>query len=419
MRQRITDTRTHQQRSFFRRLLKDPQQLWLRRAIFQVHLWAGIMLALYVVVIGISGSILVFKEELLPRPHVHAAKQDLRHCTPEALAAVIALVNRTYPDRQSYLASCPDEADPLFAVTARSRLDKVAGAAPQRRTAPLTVYLSPLTDRIIGTADQQHSWIQWVDNLHVYLLMGPRGRQWNGAGAAILLVLVLTGIILWWPGMQRWQKALLLHWRSNWKRVVWNLHSVTGFWTLCFTFTWAMTAIYFAWPRPFTAAISHLSPIVTAQYPEAQLSWLAPAANEPASFDLTTVLRRAQKESPSGALEGCFYGSGPHPIFTVYMARGRMGDYANTDFDYFDQRTGALLYVWRRGQNRTLGDWLIWLAVPLHFGTSWGLPCKILWAALGLALPLLAITGLLMYWNRFLSKRWLRCRPGEWTKVCY
>jgi uncharacterized iron-regulated membrane protein len=46
------------------------------------------------------------------------------------------------------------------------------------------------------------------------------------------------------------------------------------------------------------------------------------------------------------------------------------------------------------------------LLAPLHFGTAYGTGVKILWALLGILLPLLAITGTLMYWNRYLSKKW-------------
>jgi uncharacterized iron-regulated membrane protein len=56
--------------------------------------------------------------------------------------------------------------------------------------------------------------------------------------------------------------------------------------------------------------------------------------------------------------------------------------------------------------NQSLGDWIIWLQVPLHFGTYWGLAVKIVWAAVGLAIPMLAVTGLLMYWNRVLRRKW-------------
>jgi uncharacterized iron-regulated membrane protein len=50
--------------SFLQRYIHRPQQLGVRRLNFQVHLWVGIILTLYVIVIGVTGSILVFRTEL-------------------------------------------------------------------------------------------------------------------------------------------------------------------------------------------------------------------------------------------------------------------------------------------------------------------------------------------------------------------
>lgn len=381
-----------------------PQQLWLRKAFFQIHLWAGILLALYVIAIGISGSILVFQEELSPRPHISVPQLDLRHCTPQQIEQNIALANRTYPGLETYLVDCPDEANPLFALTLR----KPGSESTKHPPNPLTVYIHPLTGAIVGQADLDASWLHWVEDFHIYLLSGRTGEMWNGIGAAVLLLLALTGIVLWWPGINRWRRALLLDLRRGWKRINWDLHSVIGAWTILFTLIWATTGIYFAWPKLATSAINHISPIVTASYPAQQLASLSTSVKpNGATFQLSDVLHQAQQISPDAAFEGCFFGSGPHAMFTVYMAHRRIGDFTNTDFIYFDQASGQHLYTWRRGQNITLGDWLLWIAVPLHFGTSWGLAFKTLWALVGLALPLLAITGLLMYWNRYLRK-WRR-----------
>ena len=48
----------------WQRWIRQPQSFWLRRAIFQVHLWSGLGIGLYVIVISISGSILVYRSEL-------------------------------------------------------------------------------------------------------------------------------------------------------------------------------------------------------------------------------------------------------------------------------------------------------------------------------------------------------------------
>jgi uncharacterized iron-regulated membrane protein len=52
----------------------------------------------------------------------------------------------------------------------------------------------------------------------------------------------------------------------------------------------------------------------------------------------------------------------------------------------------------------------------LHFGTDWGMTVKMVWALLGFAIPVLTITGLLMYWNRSLGKQWRRRQTQSTVK---
>lgn len=396
-----TTTRPKSQpQGWLSRFLHRPQQVWLRRACFQVHLWAGVLIALYICAIGISGSILVFKDELMPRPPYHEAGQAAP-CTPARLVSAFGAAQSSNPNTPAILASCPTASDPFYQIN----LQPPGGPAT-------TLYVDPHALRVVGAVDQESTWIGDVDRFHLDLLLRRSGRQWNGVGASILLAIALTGVVIWWPGIRNWARAFKVNLRLSWKRINFDLHSAVGIWTVLFTLTWAITGIYFAWEAPFERAISLLSPITTARYPAEDIARFAarPVAQAPSTFDLQATLNRAVAASSGGRLEGFFYGSGRAPIFTVYMARGAMGDYAKTDFVYFDQLTGSLLLIWHRGINHTLGDWLLWLAVPLHFGTSFGMAGKIVWALAGLTFPALAITGLLMYWNRWLSKALRRAR---------
>jgi uncharacterized iron-regulated membrane protein len=385
-------------------MVERPQQVWLRRAAFQVHLWAGLIVALYIIAIGISGSLLVFKEELMPRPHANVGAVDLTACTPARAIKVISLVNQAYPQQTAFLLSCPTEANPLFVTTIRAKgqaRTRQAGVRPKQ----LAVYSNPQTGEIMGSADREASWVNWVEELHVNLLLGRGGRLWNGIGASVLLALIITGLLLWWPGIRLWKRGLTLNFSRSWKRINWDLHNVTGFWTVFFVLMWALTGMYFTWPRLFTEPIRKVSAIRTAEYPAAQMRSIANRPKSPPQEpDLQAILAESQSLSAQAHFTGFFYGAGPKPIFTVYMSKKRVGDYANTDFLYFDQNTSRHLYTWHRGDNQTLGDWLVWLVAPLHFGTSWGLGIKIAWALLGLVLPLLTVTGMFMYWNRWLSK---------------
>jgi uncharacterized iron-regulated membrane protein len=386
--------------AFVKKAWKHPQQLWLRKAFFQVHLWAGLALALYVIAIGISGSILVFKDELMPRPKTSHLAFDPKTCTPQRLLEAANAASSAHPQLALSLASCPIEANPFYAIT----LDPQSRIPGPPRS--LTVYVHPQTLLPVGQLDQSGSWIGIVERFHIDLLLARNGRQWNGIAAALLLLLVITGVILWWPGVRNWQRAFKVDLRRTWKRISWDVHSAIGVWTVLFTLVWAVTGIYFAWDTPFEAAINRISPVKTAAYPEAEMNRIdrRPISLAPSTMKLSSVLLDAQARSPQAHLEGFYFSLGPNAVLTVYMARARLGDYTRTDFLYFDQQTGIHLLTWHRGQNQTLGDWMLWLLVPLHFGTSWGITFKVLWCLLGVGLPVMAVTGFLMYWNRWLCK---------------
>src|SRR5262249_9739628 len=78
------------------RLWRNPQKVWLRRALFQVHLWAGIGIGIYILVISVSGSALVFRNELhksfLPPPVTVDASGE-----PLSDDALKAAALRVYP----------------------------------------------------------------------------------------------------------------------------------------------------------------------------------------------------------------------------------------------------------------------------------------------------------------------------------
>src|SRR5256885_342498 len=46
------------------RLWRNPQNVWARRALFQIHLWAGVGAGIYILLISVSGSVIVFRNEL-------------------------------------------------------------------------------------------------------------------------------------------------------------------------------------------------------------------------------------------------------------------------------------------------------------------------------------------------------------------
>lgn len=117
--------------------------------------------------------------------------------------------------------------------------------------------------RATPTADGTEAWpvvlVEWLTLLHDELLLGQLGRSLNGIGGLLLVLLAVSGLLLWWPGRRCWRDGLLLR-RASRRPLLWQLHALAGFWFLLLLFGWGLTAVYFAWPRPFDVLIDSLDP---------------------------------------------------------------------------------------------------------------------------------------------------------------
>ena len=383
---RIDDRRRMRRPSFFKSLVHNPRKLFLRRALFQIHLWAGIFLAIYVVIIALSGSILVFEDEFTAT----TLPAGLHPYDPAHTASIPVVMNaflRACPSCTVSNINTPSPLIPAYRLRVRNKNHSVSN-----------FIADPVTADLHG---QPRNWVEWVHDLHVNLLLGEaHGVQINGVGAIILLILTISGIFLWWPGLKQWSRGMGLSFRHNWRRINFDAHNAIGFWTLFIVSWWAISGIYFAWYRQVVAAVNLVSPLRGMNSPS--VPTLAPIE---AHASLESVVAAAQKASPQGRLFSLSDPSLTTDLVYALMDLRAPGDFSHRDIVTIDTRTARPLTVWHYGQNHSLGDWFIWSMHPLHFGTLWGLPFKILWFLVGIGLAILSITGLLMYWNRYLRHR--------------
>ena len=346
-----------------RRFYRRPQKLVLRRFNFQIHLWAGIVLAVYLVVIGLTGSVLVFRAELEPLSCVKPWRA-IRAEEPYAdLAVVVDNLKAAYPNHRISSVMAPTGSRPVFLAVLEGR----------RR---ITVASDPAEGRVLGELSNQPRWLDVIRDLHVSLLLGRTGRLLNGAGALALLVLNLTGLVIWWPGVRTWRRALKVDFRRRWRRINFDLHSAVGFWTLGIVSLWAISGIYF-------------SRVITARPPAITVT----PGESTREIDLSSLVARARLVDPGTKLGGILFPYGRRAPLGVLMHRRSSPGREYDDTVYFNPYTTAYITTWRYGVNQSVGDWLIWSQVPLHYGTSWGISVKLLWAAAGLAIPLLTVTG--------------------------
>jgi uncharacterized iron-regulated membrane protein len=232
--------------------VQRPQRVWLRRALFQAHLWCGIAVGLYLLMISLTGSVLVYQNELYsaatPEPIISTSSRP--RLTDDQLKAA---ATRLYPGYRVVNLARSLNLDE--AVIVRLRL----GDDTKHRL------IDPRSGIDLGdSVPTGIRLISQLTNLHDNLLAGPTGRKVNGAGALALLALAVTGLVIWWPGIKTWRRSLTLHRGVGWKRWIWHLHSMIGFWSFGFLMVFAVSGVYLSFPHAFMDLADRLEPLTAA-----------------------------------------------------------------------------------------------------------------------------------------------------------
>ena len=377
------------------RFLHRPQTVGARRLLFQVHLWTGVIAGLYIFVACVTGAALLFRIDMqraefpdLFRPKVDGARADA--------TTLLESVQRAYPDHRVSGIDAPTTARPtVLAYVSRDGRFR-------------TVLADPSDGQVLGELPDE-SLTGVLQDLHFDLLGGRTGRIVNGIGAFVLLAMCATGLVIWWPGIATWRRALTIDPRRGWRRINFDLHSAVGFWTAAFIAMWAVTGIYFAFPSQFRSAVNRLSPLTIERTPTSDV---AMRDRQPRP-SWRALIARAEREVPGLAVARVVVPASDHAPFHVLFAESIPMPVGATDLVsvYLDQYTGAVLSP-PPDQGRSVGDMIMAWVAPLHVGSFGGAPVKALWLVLALAPPLLFVTGLIMWWNRALVGRVPRSGPA-------
>ena len=222
--------------TLWQRWLQRPQSVWVRKAFFQVHLWTGIGIGLYVLVISISGSAIVFRREITrryARKEVVVAELSRRMNLEELKQNV----QRAYPDYEILSMREPERPDQPDDVVLEGRNQRI------RRL------FDPYTGADLGDPQSRvEAALRWLVDLHDNLLSGQTGRLANGIGSFLVTLLSLTGAVIWWPGVKNWRRSITINWKANFARLNWDMHSAVGFWSSTFVLVWGISGICLCFP---------------------------------------------------------------------------------------------------------------------------------------------------------------------------
>ena len=221
----------------WQRWVTVPKTHLLNKILFQIHLWAGIVLGLYILMISVSGAVYLLENDLdrlfVPGNVIPTENGPLDDDVLEAR------IEEVYSDSEVFMFTA--SSNPERAVLVVLRQDGVA----------VNRYFDQYRGEDRGSSlPWQAKVYRWLINFHDDLFIENGGRQINGWGAVVFLMMMLSGLFIWWRGKTQWRQGFHISKQSP-RGTLWQFHSVFGFWCLFFMFAWGISGMLIAIPDTF------------------------------------------------------------------------------------------------------------------------------------------------------------------------
>lgn len=375
----------------------------LRPALVWAHRILGLSTALFLVIAGLTGSVLAFHHELDEwlNPSAYRATAVGTPLAPEALARAI---EAGHPDRRVWYMSLESEAGHAASAAALGRIDPATGEAVPL---PADVFqVDPVSGEVLAArlwgacCFSSLNIIPFLYEFHHNLsLPGVYGILLMGGVAILWLVDGFVGFALTLPRgrpfLAKWRAAFAIKGGSAF-RLNLDWHRAAGLWLFVVLIALAISSVAMNLRRevmePVVSLFSPLTPTPFSQPPREKL------AERTLSFDtmLETGLKEARARGWQGPASEIFFS----PHYGVFgVAFGDHDDPMDTRWLYFDGETAALRTVIIPGVG-TAGDVFLQLQFPIHSGRVFGLAGRIIIAVMGVVIAGLAITGVAVWWMK-------------------
>ncbi len=356
-----------------------------RPVILKIHLFLGLCGAIFLTILGLTGSIMAFEGDLN-----HWLHPERWYVTPKSQPMpendLISIVHNQYPRARVVIIQFFRDANLVQLM--------------QLNDGTL-VYVNPYDGTILGDSvgpSNSDLALGYIHQLHLRLIPDPRltprlaavGKTVVSFAGLILCIMVPTGVYLWWR-----RKSTSINWKASWFKVFFDAHHLMGIYAAFFLMVAASTGVMIGFEfleRSFYW-ISRSAPPARAQpWPSTPVPGAAPIMTDQA----LEMARRALPNTTPALLVRPLRANGS---YTVMMRVPEETSEAVHSTVTIDQYSGKVLNV-RNFLTDSAGYRLIRLNRSIHTGDILGLPGHIVASLSSLLLVAMVITGVVIWWKK-------------------
>jgi uncharacterized iron-regulated membrane protein len=403
-----------------------------------LHLWLGLASGIIVVIVSLTGCTYVFEHEikdmledwrfvkpqrkafLLPSQIVNLADQRMKgqHASSVTFsgrdeAAIVGYFTPAKEGQHSGKVAAMDSKARLTAGNRKAEGLKRKEVKPKRGRGGIftSIYMNPYTGEVqklkASSRGESPDFFRFMLNGHRALwLPYTIGRPIVGVAILIFVVLLISGLVLWWP--VKWiksirDKSFKIKWSASFKRANYDMHNVLGFYSMIFllfisltglvwSFEWFSKSLYWV-----TSGGAHLTDVRRAATSD---------TTQARPFEISAadkIWLKLKKENPEAAGILISIPGKPADVIGAFVYQ-KMNTFYNMDRYSFDQQSLKALKTKSPFDGKyteaNIPDKIRRMNYDVHVGAILGLPGKIIAFFASLISASLPVTGFLIWWGK-------------------
>ncbi len=374
-----------------------------------MHLWLGMSVGLIIFIVSITGTLFVFKDEVenfTRKEVIYHNEQNIAQKQVLPIRILEKMVDEQVREKYKiHWVNIPIDKKMSYQfywyehnTEAWNYFDEF----PIYKSA----YVNPYTGKVLEVFDEKNGFFQIVKTIHwSFLLKQDWGKYVVGIPVIIFVIMLISGIILWWPKNKAARKQRFsFKWKNikSWKRKNYDLHNVLGFYASIFALIFSITGLFYAF-FVVQAAIYFIFSGGNTVYPDfSNITTKAPIEmrNETTLDKVISTVHAKYPESYGFAIDlgHPHMDDHEHPNFSVFVKHLSYSYHKNSSL-IFDENSGELLHTYNH-EDKNFGEKTVAANYDIHVGSILGLPTKIIAFIVSLICASLPVTGFLIWWGR-------------------
>ena len=359
---------------------------------FKIHLYLGLTAGVILMIIGVSGALLSFEKEILWLVNKDSYVVQV---SGKKLSEKEIIDNFKSKFPKAKIQAMTINSDPSSSVL----INIASNAKGRAARRGINYYINPYTSEVLPNVEGKNVF-KFIENIHRRLVAGEVGKQITAASTLLLLVLIISGVLVYLPRLKRaFFKSFTFKFKHTGRSFLSTMHSALGMWVIPFFLLSTLTGLYWSY-HWYADALHAMTGVEQRAHKKPEMNNNKSENNTSKVQNIFDLFKQNVTDYSSASLRL----EGKKGIYTLnYLKKEPLHYRARNEISINLKENKFVKH--EEFSKKPLEEKLMKSILPLHTGEYFGRTGQILMFIASASMALFTITGFMMYFQRRKKQR--------------